>query len=245
MLLGGALPFLLELAVETAPVGEAGQAVEARQFIEMLVGDAQLFLASGELARHIVERDGKRLEFGEPRIAGRAHMQVAAAETRGGAHQRPDRAHHELLAAEPCDQQDEQPEQHELQIGEVEFAVDIALHHSLVETDGKPCLRPRHANIGEDARDAVEARAGHRAFVARKHVMGQTLRRERLADEVLLIGRGGNERAAAVEQQYGGARMLCGGRHQFADPLQIDHRKDDRIDRSVVSDGRKRGDEAR
>ena len=65
------------------------------------------------------------------------------------------------------------PEQHELQIGDVEFAVDAALHGALVEADGKPRLRPRHAHIGEDAPDAVEARAGHRAFVAREHVVRQ------------------------------------------------------------------------
>ena len=89
--LAGAPPFLLELAVEAAAVGEPGQAVEARQLLEVLVGDAQFFLALGELDRHIVERGGERLEFGDPGLLRRAHVEIAAAEAGCGAHQRADR----------------------------------------------------------------------------------------------------------------------------------------------------------
>ena len=75
--------------------------------------------------------------------------------------------------------------------------------------------------------------------------MGQALCGERLADEVFLIGRAGDQRAAAVEEEDRSARTLHGGRYQFADPLQIDHRKHDAIDGVVVADHGKRGDEAR
>ena len=54
--LGGLLPLLLQPHVETAAIGEAGEAVEASQLVEMLVGDMQFLLARGELARHVVER---------------------------------------------------------------------------------------------------------------------------------------------------------------------------------------------
>ncbi len=67
------------------------------------IGDLQFLFARGELGRHVVERGRERREFGDPRLLRRARMQIAAAETRRGAHQRPDRPHHELLAAEPGD----------------------------------------------------------------------------------------------------------------------------------------------
>ena len=171
--LGGALPFALDLAVEAAPVGKPAEAVEARQLLEMLVGDLQFFLALGELGRHVVKRRRERLEFGDPGLLRRAHVQIAAAETRGGAHQRPDRPHDELLAAEPCQEQNEQAEQDKLQIGDVDLAVDAAMHGVFVEADGKPRLRPGHADIGEDAPHAVEAGNRHRAFVVGEHVLRQ------------------------------------------------------------------------
>ena len=45
---------------------ETGKAVEARQLVEVLVGDVQFFFAGGELGRHVVERGRKRLELGDP-----------------------------------------------------------------------------------------------------------------------------------------------------------------------------------
>ena len=146
----------------------------------MFIGDAQFLFARGELARHVVERGGKRLEFGEPGLLRRAHVQIAAAETRCGAHQRPDRPHDELLAAEPGDQKNEHAEQRELQIGDADFAVDAAVHGLLIEADGKPRLRPGHADISEDAPDAVEARGRHRAFVVCEHVLHQACPAKRL-----------------------------------------------------------------
>ncbi len=99
--------------------------------------------------------------------------------------------------------------------------------------------------IGEDAPDAVKAFGRHRAFIAREHVVRQFLYGERLADEVFQIGRASDQRAAAVEQEDGSARTLCGGRYQLADPLQVDCREHDAVDSVVVADHRKRGDEAR
>ena len=243
--LAGAPPFLLELAVEAAAVGEPGQAVEARQLLEVLVGDAQFLLAFGELLRHVVERGGKRLELRDPGLLRRAHTEIAASDAGCGAHQGADRLDDELLAAEPRHQQNEDAEQRELQEGDGRFMVDAGLHGALVEADGKARLRRRHARISEDTPDAVKTFGRHRALVAREHVMGQALRGERLADEVFLIGRAGDQRAAAVEQEDRGARALRGRRYQLADPLQVDHRKHDAADAVVVADHRKRGDEAR
>jgi hypothetical protein len=68
----------------------------------VLIGDPQLFLARGKLARHVVERGRERLELRHPGIVGRARAQIAAAKARGGAHQRADRSQNEPLAAKPC-----------------------------------------------------------------------------------------------------------------------------------------------
>ena len=64
--LGRSTPLALELAVEAAPVGQAGKAVEARQLLQVLIGDLQFLFARRKLARHVVERGGKRFEFGNP-----------------------------------------------------------------------------------------------------------------------------------------------------------------------------------
>ena len=155
---GGLLPFALDLAVEAAAVGKAAETVEACQLVEMPIGDLQFFLARGELGCHVVKRCGERRKFGNPGLLRRAHMQIAAAEARRGAHQRADRPHHQLLAAEPGDEQNEQAEHDELQIGDIDLVIDAGMHGALVETDGEPRLRPRHAHIGENPLDAVESR---------------------------------------------------------------------------------------
>jgi hypothetical protein len=108
----------------------------------MLVGDLQLFLALGELGRHVVERRGKRREFGDPGLLRRAHVQIAAAEPRGGAHQRPDRTHDELFTAEPRQDKNEQAEHNEPQIGDVDLAIDLAVHGVLVKSNDEARLRP-------------------------------------------------------------------------------------------------------
>jgi hypothetical protein len=102
----------------------------------MLVGDLQLFLALGELGRHVVERRGKRREFGDPGLLRRAHVQS------GGAHQRPDRTHDELFTAEPRQDKNEQAEHNEPQIGDVDLAIDLAVHGVLVKSNDEARLRP-------------------------------------------------------------------------------------------------------
>jgi hypothetical protein len=87
----------------------AAEAVEARQLVEMRVSNLQFLLALGELGGHVVERNRKRLELGDPRFLRCPHVQIAAAETRRRAHQRSDRPHHQLLAAEPGDQRTNMP----------------------------------------------------------------------------------------------------------------------------------------
>ena len=124
----GVLPFALELAVEAAAVGKAGQAVEARQLFEVLIGDAQFLLALGELARHVVERDGKRLELGEPASLRCAHVQFAAAETRRRARQRPDRRTMSCSPPNHATRRTNMPTKPELQVCDAELAIDAALH---------------------------------------------------------------------------------------------------------------------
>jgi hypothetical protein len=77
--LGGLLPFALDLAVEAAPVGKPAEFAEAREFVEMTIGDLQFFFARGKLGRHVVEGCGKRCEFGDPRLLRGADVEVAAA----------------------------------------------------------------------------------------------------------------------------------------------------------------------
>ena len=175
--LAGAPPFLLELTVKAAAVGKPGEAVEARQLFEMLVGDAQFLFARGELLRHVVERGGKRLELRDPGLLRRAHMEIAAADAGRGAYQGADRPDDELLAAEPRHEQDEDAEQRQLQKGDGGCMVDAGLHGVLVEADGETCLRPGHVHIGKNAPDAVKTFGRHRAFVAREHVCASSARR--------------------------------------------------------------------
>ena len=68
---------MFELAVEAAPVGQAGKAVEARQFLQVLIGDLQFLFARRKLARHVVECGGKRLEFGNPGLLPGVDVQIA------------------------------------------------------------------------------------------------------------------------------------------------------------------------
>ena len=124
----GALPIARELTVKAAPIGEAGEPVEARQFLKMLVGNAQFLLARGELLRHVVKRDSERLEFGEPGLIGCARTEITTAETCRGARQRPDRPHNKLLAAEPRDEKNEHAVQPKLQVGDTQLAIDAAVH---------------------------------------------------------------------------------------------------------------------
>ena len=67
---------------------------------------------------------------------------------------------------------------------------------------------------------------------------------ELLADEALLVGGAGDQRAFAVEQHYRGAGLLRGARRQVADPLQVNHREHDPFDRAVVVDDGEGGDQA-
>src|SRR5215472_7892153 len=102
----------------------AGKAVEARQFLQMLIGDLQLFLARSELARHVVERGSERLELRHPRFVGRARPQIAAAEARGGPYQGSDRPQNEPFATEPSGKKNEHAEHAELDIGDADFPID-------------------------------------------------------------------------------------------------------------------------
>ena len=186
------MPLALELAVEAAPVGEAGKAVEARQLLEVLIGDLQFLLARRELARHVVERGGKRLEFGNPGLIAGAYVQIAAAEARRRAHQRPDRAHDEPLAAEPGGEQNKHAEQAKLHVGDADLAVDAAVHDALVEADRKPRMRPGHADIGR--RCAGRRRSPAIVVVPsslRQHLPRQGVVGEVLADESPASGRSG------------------------------------------------------
>ena len=150
----------------------------------MLIGDAQFFLAGGEPPCHVVESFGQRLEFGEPGLVAGARFEVAAAEARSGARQRPDRPHDEPLAAEPYAHQHQHAEQRELQIGDTDFAVDAAVHDAFVEADRKPRIGPRHAHEREQTRQSVEARGRRGAFIALLHGADERLAGEVATDQV-------------------------------------------------------------
>ncbi|MGA9895868.1 MAG: hypothetical protein WBQ55_26755 [Xanthobacteraceae bacterium] len=122
--------------------------------------------------------------------------------------------------------------------------VDTGMDRTFVEADGKPRLCPRRAHISENSLDAVEIRNRDGAAVISEHFPRQFAVGEALADIGLLIGRAGDERARAVEQQDRSAGML-GGRREIADPLQIDHRHHDATERAVILDDRIARDDAR
>ena len=197
----------------------------------MLVGDLQFLFARGELVRHVVEA---------PPPAARTPRARALRDARTCRSPRPKRAAVrtsdrigrtiKLLAAEPGEREERSmPNSDELQIGDADLAVDAAVHGVLIEADGKPRLRPRHADIGEDAPHAVEARRSSsclrrwRACRCARACVGKAL-----ADRLLLVGRTGDQRAAAVDQHDRSAGTLRGGRREIADPLQIDRRHERR-----------------
>ena len=99
-------------------------------------------------------------------VARGARAQIAAAEARCGARQRADRVDDQPLAAEPGDQQHQQAEEAELQIGELDLAVDAGEHLRFVEPDEQTCIARGDAHEAEHPTDPVEAVAPHGAFVA-------------------------------------------------------------------------------
>ena len=242
--IGRAFPLVVELTVEAAPIGESGEAVKARQLLQVLVGDLQFLLAPGELARHVVECRGKRFELRQPGRIRCANAQIAAAEARGGARQRPDRPHDQLFAAEPSGEKNQRAKQRELQVSDGDLAVDPTVHDGLVQAHGKPRPGPGHPHIDKNAPHPVEAVDRHRAFVVGKHVLRQGMIGKVLAEESFEVGGTGDQRAAAVDQHHGGTGAMRGLRCEIADPLQIDRRQNDAIDRAVFRHRREGGNQA-
>ncbi len=234
----GPLPFAIECTIEAAPVGQPSQAVEARQLIEVLNGDLQFLLPRGELVRHVVEGRRERLEFRDPWLVGRPHIELAATKTRRHARQQPDRPQDQSLAAKPGGQKNKHAEHAKLHVRDADLPVDAAMHDRFIEADREPRLRPRHADESEDAADAVEAGRRYRALVIGQHVVRQSVRRESFADISRLIGRSANERATAVDECDRCARPPRGRLGKIADPLQIDRRHDRPADSAVLLDDR-------
>ena len=204
----GAVPGVIEFAIKAAPVGAAGEAVEACQFVQVLIGDLQLFLAGRELARHVVERGCERLELRHPRFIGRACPQIAAAEARRRPHQRSDRPQNEPLAAEPSGKKNEHAEHAELDIGDADFPIDAAVHHRLVNADREPRVRPRHADKAEDTPCAIKVLGRRRAFVLCQQFLGQLVTCKIFADELLVLGGSGQHGAAAIDDKDLSPRTL-------------------------------------
>src|SRR6202042_2225205 len=78
-----------------------------------------------------------------------------------------------------------------------------------------------------------------------EQLLRQSLVGEALADIGLLVGRAGNERTAAIEQEHRRAGMLCRRCRKLADPMQIYDRQDDATDIAVVGYDGNGGNQAR
>src|SRR5271170_7282031 len=117
----GPLPLAIERTIEAAPVSQTRQAVEARQLIQVLIGDLQFLLPRGEFVRHVVKRRRERLEFSDPWLVGSAHIQFAASEARRHARQPSDRPQDQTLAAEPGGEKNKHAEYPKLHVRDADL----------------------------------------------------------------------------------------------------------------------------
>jgi len=91
--------------------------------------------------------------------------------------------------------------------------------------------------------DPIESGDRYRSVVVRQHLPRQRITGKLLSNKALLIGRAGNDRSAAIEQQDRGTRMLRNICREVADPLQIDNSERDPLEDSIVSHDRKSRDQ--
>jgi hypothetical protein len=133
---GRAAPFLVELGIEAVAIGQPRR-------LSSLVRRSRCAFATrnslplGEALRHGVERVCQRHELGRPTAARRADREIAVADVNRHAGKRAQRPHDHMLAAEPHTEQDQDADQHELEIRHAHLAIDPAQHVGLVEVDGK------------------------------------------------------------------------------------------------------------
>ena len=170
-----------------------------------------------------------------PRLGAR--VEVAAADARRRAGERPDRLDDQLLAPVPGGQQGEDAEQRKLQIGDADLAIDAAQRFRLVEADQDARIGAGKPREAENAPDAVEVRRRHAAVRA-----PEDLAKQRMIGEILsalaLLGEFRQHGPVAVEQQRGRAAARLDQGRKPPDPLQVDRRHDDRIDVVVCSERR-------
>ena len=117
-------PCARERFIEGASVGETRERIDRRELLEVLVGGAQFAFALGKLLRHVGEGSRERREFLRPSLPFRARAEIATSEPRRGARQRTDGIDDQPLAADPSDHQHEDSEETEVQVGDLDLAVD-------------------------------------------------------------------------------------------------------------------------
>jgi len=151
------------------------------------------------------ERGGERDEFRRELAAIWARVEIAAADARRRAGERPDRLDDQLLAPIPGGQQGENAEQRKLQIGDADLASMRRSAFRLVEADQDARIGAGKPREAENAPDAVEVRRRHAAVGAR-----EDLAKQRMIGEILsalaLLGEFRQHGPVAVEQQRGSRR---------------------------------------
>ena len=164
-ILPGLHPFIFQPALETAPVGEAGEHVDGGHHGEAVVGGEQFALALAEPRRHGVEGAGQRHEFRWQAFSAGACRPVALAKALGGAGQDVDRLDDERFGRDQRAQQHEQADKAELQIGGADIAVDRRGRLLLVIGDDQARAGAGDARKADGALGAVSRREGKRSFV--------------------------------------------------------------------------------
>ena len=87
--------------------------------------------------------------------------------------------------------------------------------------------------------------SGDGALILRRHATEQGVVIDLAANEVLRIGRGGDECAGAVDQEHGIFRLLADTCGELVDPLQIDRGQNDADDGAIRVDRGKRAEHGR
>ncbi len=128
-------PLEIEPALESAPVGEAGQHVDRGDHGQPVVGGDQLALALGKLRRHRVEGAGQRNKFSRKAVARGAHRPLALAESFRHRRYHPDRLDDEFFRGDQGAEQHEQADEAELHVGGANLAIGVRGNFRFIDAD--------------------------------------------------------------------------------------------------------------
>src|SRR5439155_19286090 len=166
----------------------------------------QLAVAFGKLLRHVAERGHERRELSGPALPLGPRGEVAAPEPGGRSCQRADWINDQALAADPGDDQYQDPEEGELEISKQKLAIDAIEHFRLCEPDHETGIAQGYGHEAIDARHAVYSGRPHGALGLVAKPEKRVGLAHRLADPAGALRVAGEHRAACIHQHDGRPR---------------------------------------